>query len=172
MTPLANTKTARVLGASIGGLAALAVLVAARPAPRASPLPASARFALQSTGELELTPSGTPFLTADALSPGGAPAASGFQVRNQTGETVMVGFTALPNSTALDGALHVRLTEGAVVLSDTTLQGLRAGSSPIELASGAAAELQLEVWLGPETSTGYEGVQVSTSLVPSIGVAR
>ena len=172
MTTKTDINVSRVAGALLGvGLAAL-LLIAARPG--ASPVDptGSVRLIVPQTGELEVSPAQEPALEQDSLRPGGPAAEGSFTVRNQTGETLSVSFRAKGGSTALDGALRVRLDAPGANLSDGTLQALRAGSAAISLPSGATAQLRLEAWIPAEIAQGgFLGGAVNAKLVPVIAVA-
>jgi hypothetical protein len=169
MTAISATGAARIAGVLLGAGVALALLIAARPAANFARLPATASFAVPVTGELEVTPaSGRPFLVARALTPGGPAAAASFTVRNQTGETLAIGFLAHTTTHELDGLLRIRLRAGDRMLADTTLQGLRQGSaSTLRLSSGAALAVSVQAWI-PDGTTGYEGRDVAVDLAPTL----
>lgn len=169
MDSRSHRNVARLAGAALGiGLAA-ALLLASRPGAVGSPLPAGVRVGIVAAGELEVTPSPPrPVLVADTLRPGGPRAASGFQVRNQTGAGLAVDLKATADSTALDGLLRLRVRRAGRVLADTTLEGARQQPLRLELASGQRARLRLEAWLPKDILSGYEGRLVTVSLVPEV----
>lgn len=169
MTARSPTSIARVAGVLLGVAAAASLLIAARPSADFSRLPASARFTVSVTGELEVTPAPPrPFLIARALTPGGRRAAASFTVRNQTGVTRGVGFRAHAGARDLDGLLRIRLRAGTTTLADTTLQGLRHGSaSSLRLSSGAARRVDVEAWI-PDGINDYEGRDVVVALTPTL----
>ena len=169
MAALSPSTAARVAGVLLGAGVALALLIAARPSASFARLPASAGFTIPATGELGVAPApGRPFLLARALTPDGPPASASFTIRNQTGETLTVGFRAHAGARQLDGLLHVRLRAGARTLANTTLQGLRHGSAAtVRLRSGAARSISLEAWI-PDGTNDYEGRDVAVELTPTL----
>jgi hypothetical protein len=171
---LTPTAIARLVCLTAGAAIAALVLMAARPAHGVPELPASVSFSVAPTGELEVTPSAQrPVLNAPALSPLGKPASASFIVRNQTAETLLIGFHGHPDTTALDGLVQVRLSSGRQELARTTLQGLRAGSDPsLRLPSGGSRRVRLETWIPRSVSAGYQGIHVHVSLTPTSARAR
>ena len=170
MAALSHTGLSRVAGVLLGAGLAVSLVIAARPAASVTTLPASVRFSIPLTGELEVTPAPPrPVLAARALTPGGRPAAASFTVRNQTGTTLAVGFRAHGGIRDLDGLLRVRLTAAGRTLANTTLQGLRDGSvSDVALPSGAVSRVEVEAWLPGGISEGYEGRHVAVALTPTL----
>jgi hypothetical protein len=169
MNPGSHRNVARLAGAALGIGLAVALLLASRPGAVDSPLPAGVRVEVAATGELDVTPpSPRPVLVADALRPGGRRAASGFEVRNQTGGGLAVALKATADSTALDGLLRLRVRRAGRVLADTTLEGVRRRPLRLELASGQQSRLRLEAWLPEDILSGYEGRLVTVSLVPEM----
>jgi hypothetical protein len=168
MPAISNTTIARAAGAILGIALAAALLVTSRPAAMPASLPANAEFTVGMTGELEVTPAATePVLTA-RLQPADRVTES-FEVRNQTGETLDVGFAARAASHELDGLLNVRLVADSRTMADTTLQGLRQGTTtPIVLASGEAATLRLTASIPDDVVDGYEGRIADITLQPVI----
>jgi hypothetical protein len=161
----------RTAGAILGVGIALALLLASRPAANGSPLPATARVGIAPTGELEVTPpSPHPVLVADALRPGGKRAGAAFLLRNQTGRALALELRTSVDSSALDGLLRLRLSDGRRTLADTTLQGMRQRPVSLRLASGARARMRLEAWIPREVLGGYEGRLVRISLVPGVRI--
>jgi hypothetical protein len=155
------------------GIAAF-LLLAARPSHDVPELPARVSFSVAPTGEFEVTPTAPrPVLDAHALSPLGKPATTSFTVRNQTSQTLPLGFRGHPDSRALDGLVRVRLTAGREQLASTTLQGLRAGTEPVlRLPSGDSRRIRLETWIQRSVSEGYQGVRADVSLIPTSAGAR
>jgi hypothetical protein len=172
MAALSATGVARVAGVLLGAGVAVALLIAAKPSASFARLPASASFSVPLTGELEVTPAQPrPLLTARSLTPGATRASARFTVRNQTARTLGVGFRAHAGARQLDGLLRIRLSAGAVTLSDTTLQGLRHGSaSTLRLRSGSTRRVLVEAWL-PAGTIGYEGRNVAVELTPTLRTA-
>jgi hypothetical protein len=159
---------ARLAGALLGAGVALALLLAARPSASFARLPASAAFTIPATGELAVAPApGRPFLVARALTPDGPPASARFEVRNQTGETLAVGFRAEAGARQLDGLLRIRLRAGDATLANTTLQGLRNGSAAVLLRPGAARSITLDAWI-PAGTNDYEGRRADVELTPTL----
>lgn len=169
MEPRAQRNLARTVGALLGvGLAAV-LLLASRPDAAVSPAPASVRFEVAPSGELETTPAAPrPVLVARDLRPAGPRFATGFAVRNQTGEPLALALRAEADTTALDGLLRLRVREGRRVLTDTTLEGLTLRPARLRLGSGQRARLRLEAWLPADVLSGYEGVSVDVSLEPAL----
>ena len=158
----------RVAGVLLGAGIALALLLAARPSASFARLPASVAFTIPATGELAVTPApGRPFLRARALTPDGPPASARFAIRNQTGETLVVGFRAAAGARQLDGLLRIRLRAGARTLANTTLQGLRNGSATARLRPGAARSIVLDAWI-PDATNDYEGRHADVELTPTL----
>ena len=157
---------ARVAGALIGIGLAVALVVGSRPEARVIEPSASARFTFAPSGELELLPSPpAAVLATDSLAPGVAPSVAGFEVRNQTGSRLDVGFRARPSSTAMDGMVRVRLTGAGETFADTTLQGLRdGGGSTFTLGPGMTRRLRLEAWIPPDVTTGFDAQSVDVTL--------
>ena len=126
------------------------------------------RLTVPATGEIAVTPApGRPFLAARALTPDGPPASARFEVRNQTGETLAVGFRADAGARQLDGLLRIRLRAGDTTLANTTLQGLRNGSATVRLRSGAARSITLDAWI-PDGTNDYEGRHADVALTPTL----
>ena len=168
MPAISLNAAVRVAGALLGAGVALALLLAARPSASFARLPASVGFTIPATGELAVTPAaGRPFLLARALTPDGPPARARFEVRNQTGETLAVGFRAGAGARQLDGLLRIRLRAGGKTLANTTLQGLRHGSATVRLRSGAARSITLDAWI-PEATNDYEGRHADIELTPTL----
>jgi hypothetical protein len=162
----------RIAGVLLGAGVAVALLLAARPSESFARLPASVGFTIPATGELAVTPApGRPFLLARALTPDGPPASARVTVRNQTGETLAVGFRAEAGARQLDGLLRVRLRAGDRTLANTTLQGLRNGSATVRLPSGAARSITLEAWI-PDGTNDYEGRHADVELTPTLRTRR
>jgi hypothetical protein len=112
-------------------------------------------------------------LAARSLSPNGRHATSSFKIRNQTADTVLLGFRGHPDTRALDGLVRVRLSAGRKRLADTTLQGLRAGSQDtLRLPSGASRRVRLEAWIPGTITQGYQGIKAHVSLTPTSRLAR
>jgi hypothetical protein len=167
MATSAVDRFTRAIGAAIGlGLVA-ALIVAVRPAGgHGGVLPAELRFTAGLDGAVAFEPAPPkPLLASGPMRPG-AHASGTTTVRNQTGEALAVRLRARPDSTALDGAAHVRLLSRGKVLFDETLQALRQGSAAIELPPGGAAPVRVVAWLPAETETGYEGRRVAVVLEP------
>jgi hypothetical protein len=164
---------ARLLGVVIALTAAALILTSARPsASTTSSLPASVSVSVALSGELAVVPeSPDPFLVSRTLRPEGDPVEESFTVQNQTGKTLGVSFRAAAETRGLDGLLRVRLRAGGALLADTTLQGLRHGTEPLTLGSGAIEAVRMIVWIPPEVTQGYEGQQVEVSLTPELGPA-
>ena len=161
----------RAVAAAIGAVLVIALVVAARPAGgHGGVLAASLRFAAASDGELAMTPAAPrTVLDSGPLRPGGH-AAGTLALRNQTGSRLVVGLRAEPDSTALDGLAHVRVSAGRRLLADSTLQLLRQGTpGRLRLAPGAAARLRVVASLPADAETGYEGARVAVRLVPQYG---
>jgi len=163
---------ARLLGVILGAGAVALVLVLARPGARASHAPAMVQLSIGASGELDISPPPPrPLLRSGTLVPGGQAAAASFSVRNQTGRTLLVGFRAAADATALDGLLRVRLDEAGAALADTTLQGLRQGGAATRpIAPGATRQLSVTIWIPRDISDGYEGQQALISLLPVVRV--
>lgn len=168
MPAMSLNAATRLAGALLGAGVALALLLAARPSASFARLPASAAFTIPATGELAVTPApGRPFLLARALTPDGPPARARFEIRNQTGETLVVGFRAMAGARELDGLLRIRLRAGDTTLANTTLQGLRNGSATMRLRSGAARSITLDAWI-PDATNDYEGRHADIELTPTL----
>jgi len=168
MPAISLNAAARIAGALLGAGVALALLLATRPSASFARLPASVGFTIPATGELAVTPApGRPFLLARALTPDGPPARARFTLRNQTGETLAVGFRADAGARQLDGLLRIRLRAGDTTLANTTLQGLRNGSATVLLRSGAARSISLEAWI-PDATNDYEGRHADVALTPTL----
>jgi hypothetical protein len=172
MTSMSATGIARVAGVLLGAGVALLLLIAARPSANVARLPASASFTVSLSGELEVTPAPTrPFLRARTLMPGGPAAAGSVTVRNQTGKTLAVGFRAHATARDLDGLLRIRLRAGDRTLAETTLQGLRHGTTAtVRLPSGAALAVSVQAWI-PDGIDDYEGRDVAVELTPTLRAA-
>jgi hypothetical protein len=166
----AHLGTARLAGLLVGAGIVAVLVLASRPTASVPWLTARASFSVATTGELEVVPASPgPVLVARSLRPGGMRSVAGFEVRNQTGETLDVGLRARPDSTALDGLLRVRLSAGGATLANTTLQGLGHGSATgVRIPSGASRRLRLEAWLPGTVGPGYEDRQVDVSLIPQL----
>jgi hypothetical protein len=164
----------RALGALAGIALAAGLVATARPSDEVPSLPASARFTVPLSGELAVDPAfPRPVLEAAGLRPDGPHAAASFDLRNQTGKTLGVAFRAKSGASGLDGLLRVRLRSAGKTIADATLQGLRAGSDvPVELASGAGAEIRVEAWIPVSVDSGYESRSANVSLVPVISEER
>lgn len=176
MLSISRKNVARAAGAAVGVVAAVAFLVAARPAARIAPLPASVKVTLAPPGTLAVTPAPpAPLLDATRLSPGGAHAVASFAVRNQSGITLRIGLRGTPDSHSLDGLVRVRITSGKTLVADTTLQGLRHGTTvTLPIRSGAERRLRLVAWIPGVVTSGYEGRIVNVSLAlttPTAGAA-
>ena len=168
MPAMSLNTAARLAGALLGAGVALALLLSARPSASFARLPASVGFTVPATGELAVTPApGRPLLLARALTPDGPPASARFAVRNQTGETLAVGFRAAAGARQLDGLLRIRLRAGDRTLANTTLQGLRNGSATVRLRSGAARSITLDAWI-PDGTNDYEGRHADVELTPTL----
>src|SRR6478752_7768409 len=90
----------RAAGVLVGAGLALIVLLAERPDAHGSPLPATISVSVAPTGELDVLPAPPrPVLAAGDLQPGGPPAVSTFQIRNQAGRTVAVTLSTTVDST-------------------------------------------------------------------------
>jgi hypothetical protein len=158
---------ARAVGVVAGAGLAILVVIAARPTADFARLPASVSIAVPVTGALEVTPSAPrSVLGSSALTPDGGPTVRTFQIRNQTGRTLHVGFRAKAEARDLDGLLRIRLNAGDRRLSDTTLQGLRQGSQAVRVPSGGTSRIRIEVWIPKDVGDGYVGRQADVSLVP------
>jgi hypothetical protein len=169
---IATTHLARVAGLLAGIAAAVALLAASKPAAELSAAPASLRVSVPATGELETTPAAPKAaLSASAIRPGDGGHTGSLEVRNQTSTGLAVTFKADGGSTELDALLRVRLTAGHV-LADTTLQGIRKGTStPLVLPSGAERRVRVRAWIPASISSGYEGRRVEISLTPDTAEA-
>ena len=163
----------RALGALAGAALAIGVVATARPSDEVPSLPASVNFTVPLTGELEVEPAfPRPVLKAD-MRPGERHATATFGVRNQTGETLSVGFRAKAGASHLDGLLRVRLRSSETTIADTTLQGLRDGSDvPVALLSGAKAKIRIEAWIPTSVDSGYESRSAKVSLIPVLAEER
>lgn len=165
----AKDNVARLAGALIGVGLAVALLLWSRPDANGSPLGATVRVEVAPSGELEVTPPfPRPVMVAGSLWPGGPRAVRRFRLRNQTGTELAVALRALPSSSALNGLLRVRVSDGGEPLAATTLEGLQRRPIRLRLASGQASRLRLEAWLPRDVLSGYEGRLVEVSLVPEI----
>jgi hypothetical protein len=163
---------ARTAGAALGMGLALALVLVSLPAASSSPLPATVRVTLAPVGELEVTPPPPrPVLLASALRPGTGAASADFQVRNQTGSDLKVVLRTGADSTALDGLLRIRFSQGARTLADTTLQGMRQRPLGLRLRSGERARLRIQVWIPSDVPAGFEGRLVHVSMVPAVSAA-
>jgi hypothetical protein len=160
--------SARLLCMAAGVAIAVALLLGARPSNAVPELPARLSCSVKPSGEFEVKPAAPePLFASKALRPGGARIATGFEIRNQTGSTLLAGFRAHPSSTALDGLVRIRISVGREQLADTTLQGLRPGTQGmLHLASGESRQVHVEVWIQRATTVGYQGVRERLSLVP------
>jgi hypothetical protein len=168
MISISHTALGRTIGLAIGIAIAAAFLLASRPDAQAPDAPAGIRLTVPLSGELEVTPS-RPVLSSGELTAGGPAAAGSFRVRNQTGEALTVGFRAESGSTALDGLLRVRLSSSGAQLADTTLQGLRSGTpAGLRLLPGDEADVQVQAWIPPEVTEGYQARHVTSLLTPTI----
>lgn len=146
---------------------ALALILASLPGAAGSPLPASVRVAVRPPGELEITPAPPrPVLVAESLRPGGRRAAGHFQMRNQTGDDLVIALKTRADSKAFDGLLRFRVRIAGRLVADTTLEGLRRRPLRLRLTPGQRVRLRLEAWLPKDILSGYEGRLVKLSLVP------
>jgi hypothetical protein len=164
----------RALGALAGIALAGAFVATARPSAEVPSLPASASFTVPLSGELEVSPAfPRPVLTATGLRPGTPSSSATFSLANQTSATLGIDFRAKAAATGLDGLLRVRLSSGATVLADTTLQGLRSGSdAALELRSGTVAQVRIETWIPASIDSGYESRSAEVSLIPVLAEIR
>jgi len=160
----------RALGALAGIALAGSLVASARPSSEVPSLPATVSVSVPLSGELEPDPvAPVPVLDSAPIQPEAPRASTHFDLRNQTGEELAVGFKAESTSTSLDGLLRIRLSSGGAVVADDTLQAFRAGSEPaLTLKPGESAELDLEAWIPAEVETGYESNRAQISLVPRI----
>jgi hypothetical protein len=161
------------VGCALGlGLALMIVLVA-RPSANVAGLSATVRFTVPLSGELAVTPPAPlPVLVADRLRPGSPRATGRFEVQNQTGKTIGLGFRARPSSTALNGLVRVRLSAAGRLLADTTLQGALRTDGALRLPPGGTRQIELQAWMPLNVGDGYEGRQVDVSLLPVIARSR
>ncbi|MDX6587480.1 MAG: hypothetical protein QOI31_1953 [Solirubrobacterales bacterium] len=166
--------TSRALGAFAGIALAGSMVASARPSSEVQSLPARVSVSVPFSGELEPEPAAPhPVLNSVSLEPGASRALTNFDLRNQTGEKLAIGFKADGADSAMDGLLRIRLSSAGAVLADTTLQGLRAGSEPgLALHPGESAEIDVSVWIPAEIETGYESRRADLSLVPEITKAH
>jgi hypothetical protein len=135
------------------------LLLSSRPAAGGGELGAEVSFSANPTGELSVTPAApTPLLHDQAMRPG-EPAISGtVELRNQTGETMMVRIGALASAHELDGTLQVQFRSGSKLLRSGPVGSMREpGGEPLVLGPGAAVPLTATASLedGP---TGWEAV--------------
>lgn len=168
MSPGAQRNLVRAAGALLGVGLALTLLAVSRPGAAVAPAPASVRFLLAPVGELEISPAPPrPALAARGLRPGGPRASGQFELRNQTGEELVVRLGAATDSSSLDGLVKVEIRAGDRLLTETTLQGLGLHPAKLRLASGQRARLRLAAWLPVDVLTGYEAAQVEVTLIPT-----
>jgi hypothetical protein len=160
-------------GVLMGAGLAVFGLAAARPSADFTDLPARASVIVAPTGELALTPAApTAVLAPRAVVPGTAPVRAEVLVRNQTGRTLTVGLRATAPARDLDGLLRVRLSADGEPLADTTLQGLRAGTSTtLTLLRGAGRTLRVELWIPGSITAGYQGRTAAITLEPVVRIA-
>jgi hypothetical protein len=170
MRSTAVERAARVAGAVIGMSAAALIVVSARPAANLDGMTAAVRFSVPLSGELAVRPAAPrEVLVARSLRPGGPRPSGGFEVRNQTGDTLALGFRAHPSSTALDGLLRLRLRVAGHQRTTATLQGMRRGSAPVlRLPPAAARHVEVQAWIPRDAGDGYEGQRLAVSLIPTI----
>jgi hypothetical protein len=163
----------RAGGLLVGIAAAVALLVASRPAADLTAAPASVRISVPPTGEIEATPTAPKAaLEAAAIRPGDGGRTGSFAIRNQTGTGLAITFAAEGGSSELDGLIRIRMSAGEL-LADTTLQGIRKGTAtPLVLPSGAERRIRVHVWLPGSISSGYEGRRVELSLAPKTEAVR
>jgi hypothetical protein len=168
-----RTRLVRAAGVLLGAGLAIFLLVGARPSADFTSLPARASVAVGLTGELGVTPAPPkPVLPPRSIVPGAARSTADAVVRNQTGQTLAVGFRAEAQARDLDGLLRVRLSADGQTLADTTLQGLRGGTqTPLALAPGQARSVRIELWIPAEITDGYQGRSAAITLVPVVGAA-
>ena len=160
-------RAARAAGAAHGICLAIALIAIARPASgHGGVLPATLSVAAHQDGAIAISPaSPRPLIPSTRMRPGGR-ARGSLLMTNQTGSRLAVRLRATPSSTGLDGIVRVRVRAGGDALADTTIQGLRQGSSALTLAAGEARRVRLLAWIPNEIETGYEGRVVSVGLVP------
>src|SRR5882757_3454102 len=144
-----NDRIIRVLAASLGVAALVAVVLLARPAGgHGGVLPASLRIIASEDGAVAVSPAAPKATLASADLRPGDHLAGRLALRNQTGSRLAVGLRAEPSSTALDGLVQVRVSAGRRTIFDSTLQALRQGTTGrVPLRPGQAATLRIEAWI-------------------------
>jgi len=167
----------RAAGGLLGACIAIATIVLALPSGgRGGVLPASLDVSVRPPGALAVTPAApSTLLHADGLRPGGPADAADFEVVDQAGQGLDVGFRADLSSSALDGVVRVRIASEGRTIADEMLAQLRdGGESTLALAPGSPRSVRLSAWIPGEVETGYEGRRVRLELVPVLkgGAAR
>ncbi|MEO8292950.1 MAG: hypothetical protein ABI635_07390 [Actinomycetota bacterium] len=147
----------RVLGLTLGLVAATTLVAASRIPAGTGALGADVIFASAPTGELAVSPTG-PFLSATNLTPAVTDDPSGsLRITNQTGVNLLVQVHGVPSSDDLDQALQVRVAVADMTLFDGTLGRFRSWSrASLALVPGESADLEVTVRLNP-SAQGWSG---------------
>lgn len=148
----------RVLGLTLGLVAAATLVAASRIPAGTGALGADVIFASSPTGELAVSPTG-PFLSATNLTPAVTDDPSGsLRITNQTGVNLIVQVHGVPSSDDLDQALQIRVAVSDMTLFDGTLGRFRAWSrASLALVPGESADLEVAVRLDPSAGQSWSG---------------
>jgi hypothetical protein len=144
------------MGAAVGILLAVALVLSWRVAADGRVLPADVSMQAHPAGELEIRPAAA-FLSGARLEAGGAAASGALRLQNITPVTLDVRVRLAPSSSALDRALAVGLTARGRTLAEGRLGALRhwsAGSLRIRPGRSAVLHARLAVPAGPRAAAG------------------
>jgi hypothetical protein len=165
MTATQGIWAARATGCLIGVIAALAVLIASRPAEGGEALGAEVSVHADLNGELAISPAGPENIIHDPALRPDRPATGNVEVRNQTGLPQRIRIRALGSAALLDQSLRLAFTDRGRELRAGTLGELRhKGGGTVVLAPGESASIATTASIDANAPSGWEAVLVDVAV--------
>jgi hypothetical protein len=163
---LSGTMAARSFGLAAGVVLAVVALFLWRVPTVPVGAGAAVSFRAVPSGELAVSQSGA-FLRAPALIPSSPSRGASAQlvVANQSPATLAVTLRALPATSNLDHALHVKVSAGDATVYSGPLGGLRSWSERVLVfAPGASQRFTVHAWIPMTVESGWRGQKAEVSL--------